>query len=132
MNKSKEIIYLKNNINYQINPWSWSISMTNDYLVPQHNVEKYLDLIRRRDALLLEKPELRIVQAKIDQTLKAVGNNTVERCQVISQIMLQSLYNLHRLHNEVVEDVWELQRLTSEFRGNELNQDTGNNKSIDP
>jgi recombinational DNA repair ATPase RecF len=72
-------------------------------LVPTTEVSKYIELIRKRDELLRQKPHLKEVQNKIDETLKTVGNDPVERCQVIQHIMIQSAYQLQAHFDELVE-----------------------------
>ena len=58
------------------------------------NINKQLALIRRRDELLKEKPELQEVQDRINATLDEIGNDPIERCRVIQHIMVQSAHNL--------------------------------------
>lgn len=76
-----------------------------DFSVPVNNVNLYLELLRKRDRFLTEHPELKLLQNRIDLTLKEVGNDPIDRCKVITLIMNQSLYNLQRSYNEMINQV---------------------------
>jgi hypothetical protein len=51
------------------------------------------DLIRQRDELLKEHPELRKVQEEIDTLLAPLGDNHLLRAQLLCKIMVETLKN---------------------------------------
>ena len=53
--------------------------------------------------LLQEKPELRELQEKIDLELKKAGNNQINRCVIISQMMMESLKELNENLQELIK-----------------------------
>lgn len=87
-----------------------------DYLIPPEEMEKYLKFYKRRQELLDSSPELRCFQNKIDLTMKEIGSNPIDRCQVIQTIMLQSAYNLSQKFDEVIEDIKTLEMKTNEIK----------------
>ncbi len=77
--------------------------MNQELNMPIEDLNKYLELLRRKDEFLKKHPELLPVQEKIDKTLDEVGTNPIERCQVIQHIMVQSAYQLSNAITEVVD-----------------------------
>jgi len=81
-----------------------------------NEINKLLPLVRRRQQLLDEHPELLEFQKKIDDTLEEVGTDPHERCVVIQHLMAQSAFNLVGKMKEVREDIDELERCMEELK----------------
>ena len=58
------------------------------------DTKKIFLLKQEINKLLQEKPELKELQEKIDLELKKAGDNQINRCVIISQMMMESLKEL--------------------------------------
>ena len=92
----------------------WRYIIMTDKLL--NEINKLLPLVRRRQQLLDEHPELLEFQKKIDDTLEEVGTDPHERCVVIQHLMAQSAFNLVGKMKEVREDIDELERCMEELK----------------
>lgn len=86
-----------------------------DLQVPVEGMNKYLELVRRREQLLAENPSLRETQNKIERTLEEVGDNPYFRCRVLNIILMQSYHNLMTANEAIYDDVTELQMAIKGF-----------------
>ena len=68
-------------------------------MIQQLHSNKLYELIKARDALIKERPELEALQIELERRLRGAGT-THNRCLIIKQMMMESM---NRLSEEMTE-----------------------------